>query len=369
MKVRSAWPGTSKGAKAPHMPPNEIRVCSIPHDSLNPYIASTNRELARLGLAFTRPARNPKEIRALLQPDLILHFHWPSLLYGGRTAADFTRKTAKFIDLLDQARSIGCRVVWTAHNVFPHENRFPELDHRAAQQFIRRCDHILVHCEAGRRALAATFQHLPATTIAPHLDYRREYPAPPSREEARAALDIPVADFVFLMFGMLRAYKNFPLAVSAFRAAGLPQARLVIAGAPLAGDDASWLSTLVEKGERIDLRVAQVAHEHVPVLFGAADVALFSYERILASGGVALAQGMGRAVIAPRIGCLPDMVPDNTGLLYEAGSQDQLSAAMRRIVDLDVDAMGRQGQAHISKQSAEVFAATVFGVYQALGRR
>lgn len=350
------------------MPSDDIRVCSIPHASTNPYIASTKRELACLGVVFTETARTPREIRALLSPGLVLHFHWPALLYGGKAEADFTRKTAKLIDLLDRAKSVGCRVVWTAHNVFPHENPFPDLEQHARRQFIQRCDHILIHCEAGRRELAATFHRLPATTIAPHLDYRREYPVPPRREDARIALGISNADFVFLMFGMLRPYKNFPLAISAFRAVTAPSARLIIAGAPLPGDDASWLRQLVETDDRIELRTAHIPHEQVPALFGAANVALFSYERILASGGVALAQGLGRAVIAPRIGCLPDMVPDNTGLLYEAGSQDSLSAAMHRIVNLDVDEMGRQGQMHIAKQSPEVFAATVFGVYQALRR-
>lgn len=84
---------------------------------------------------------------------------------------------------------------------------------------------------------------------------------------------------------------------------------------------------------------------------------------------MALAQGLGRAVIAPRIGCLPDMVPDDSGLLYEAGSREGLSDAMRRIVDLDVDAMGRRGQAHVAKWSPDTFAATVFGVYDELRRR
>jgi glycosyltransferase involved in cell wall biosynthesis len=168
---------------------------------------------------------------------------------------------------------------------------------------------------------------------------------------------------------MLRPYKNFSLAISAFGAANLPHARLIIAGAPLPGDDAAWLRQLVEADDRIELWVAQVPHEQVPALFSAANVALFSYERILASGGVALAQGLGRAVIAPRIGCLPDMVPENSGLLYEAGSQDGLAAAMRRIADLDVDDMGNHGQMHIAKQTPEAFAATVFGVYQALRRR
>ncbi len=351
------------------MPSNEIRVCSVPHGSANPYIASTNRELARLGVVFTKPARTPKDIGALLRPDLILHFHWPSIIYGGKTPSDFARKTTKFLDMLDRAKAGGCRVLWTAHNVFPHENPFPELDRRARQEFIARCDHILVHCEAGRHELAATFQHLPAMTIARHLDYRHEYPPLPNRPEARATLGIREGSFVFLMFGMLRPYKNFALAIAAFRAAQLPQTRLIIAGAPLAGDDAMWLRQLVEQDERIDLRAAHVPHEQVPILFSAADVALFSYERILASGGVALAQGLGRAVIAPRIGCLPDMVPDDSGLLYEAGSREGLSDAMRRIVHLDVDAMGRRGQAHVAKWSPETFAARVFGVYDELRRR
>ncbi|HWA49101.1 MAG TPA: glycosyltransferase family 4 protein, partial [Dongiaceae bacterium] len=245
----------------------------------------------------------------------------------------------------------------------------PELDRAARQQFIRRCDRILVHCEAGRRELEQTFHHLPPATIAPHPDYRREYPAPAGRMEARAALRIPRDDFVFLMFGMLRPYKNFPLAISAFRALPMSRARLLIAGGTLGGDDAAWLKQLAAGDERIDLRVARVPDDQVPVLFGAADVALFSYERILASGGVALAQGLGRAIVAPRIGCLPDMVPDSSGLLYEVNSVEGLAAAMRRITELDVDEMGRQGQLHIAKRSPEAFARTLFGVYKALPRR
>lgn len=351
------------------MPSDPIRVCSIPHASGNPYIASINRELARLGVTFTEAARNPKEIRALLRPGLILHFHWPSILYSGKTEGDFTRKTEKLIDLLDRARSAHCHIVWTAHNTVPHETPFPELDLTARQQFIRRCDHILVHCEAGHRELAETFRSLPPATIAPHPDYRREYPAVLGRVEARAALQMAPDDFVFLMFGMLRPYKNFALAISAFRMLPMPRARLLIAGGTLGGDDAAWLKQMVAGDDRIDLRVARVSDEQVPVLFGAADAALFSYERILASGGVALAQGMGRAVVAPRIGCLPDMVPDKSGLLYEPNSAANLSAAMGRIIDLDVDEMGRQGQMHIARRSPEVFAATLLNVYRGLSRR
>lgn len=336
---------------------------------MNPYISSVNRELARLGAAFTEPAATLKDIRRRLRPDLILHFHWPSTSYGGRSRAEFERRTGDFIALLDHAKALGCHIVWTAHNVFPHESAFPDLDLDARREFVRRCDHVLVHCAAGHRELTAAFRDLPAVTITPHPHYREDYADPPSRAAARRALRIADDDFVFLMFGLLRGYKNFPLAVSAFRAAGLPRARLMIAGGKLAAGDTSDMKRLVDGDDRIELRCQRIPHAEVPVLFAAADVALFAYDRILASGGVALAQSMGRAVIAPGIGCLPDMVPKDCGILYDAGSLESLSAAMRRIVEADADEMGRCGQRHIAPHTPGAVAAKVFMVYQGLCRR
>lgn len=351
------------------MAARDIHVCSIPHASMNPYISSMKRELARLGVAFAEPAAALKDIRERLRPDLILHFHWPSAVYGGRTRSEFEQRTRDFVELLDHAKALRCHVVWTAHNVFPHENPFPDLDLAARRQFMQRCDHILAHCAAGHRELAAAFPDLPAVTIVPHPHYRDDYPSPPDRAAARSALHLPPGDFVFLMFGLLRGYKNFPLAVSAFRAAGLPRARLVIAGGSLADGDSSEVRRLVNGDDRIELRDRRIPHAEVPVLFGAANVALFAYHRILASGGVALAHSMGRAVIAPRIGCLPEMVPENAGILYEAGSPESLLAAMRRIVEIDADEMGRRGQDHIAPHAPGTLAAKILAIYEDLRRR
>ena len=51
-----------------------------------------------------------------------MHWHWPSYRYSDPSSRSETeRRLPEFLDELRLARSLGWNVVWTAHNLYPHD--------------------------------------------------------------------------------------------------------------------------------------------------------------------------------------------------------------------------------------------------------
>jgi beta-1,4-mannosyltransferase len=256
--------------------------------------------------------------------------------------------------------------VWTAHNVFPHENPFPDLDLKARQLLVAHCDHIVVHCRLAVDRLQAEFGVLPPVSILPHPNFLDEYPSPPDRTAARRVLRIPDSIFLFLMFGWLRDYKGFDTAIATFRKMQLPQVRLHIAGKKHKYFDLERVTSLAEGDSRITVVSESLPADAVSTLFGAADVSLHCFRNILTSGTVALAQSMGTAIIAPRIGCIQEMVSRSCGSLYDPDDPSDLENAMLRVTEIDVEAMGNEGRKSIAHQTMQSFAKKLMNIYRSL---
>ena len=110
----------------------------------NPYQALLYRHLAaegllakgaqRLSLGWLRQNRN--RVAAL-------HFHWPEGYYRHDRGGPLARAALSWLRLvlfgirLAAARVLGYRVVWTVHQVYPHETRSRLLDRRAARLLAR----------------------------------------------------------------------------------------------------------------------------------------------------------------------------------------------------------------------------------------
>src|SRR5690606_40109602 len=106
-------------------------------------------------------------------------------------------------------------------------------------------------------------------------------------------------------------------------------AELVIAGAPL--------NAQVEKDVR-DAATSQHVHLHphfvpdaeIQVYMNAADAVVLPYHDVLTSGAVVLAMSFGKACIAARIGCIPDMLDDAGAILYDPDRSDGRREALKQ---------------------------------------
>jgi beta-1,4-mannosyltransferase len=344
----------------------QLSVYPVPPSDGNPYIEMVGRELGALGVAVAKDNLRLGQPLNDLPTGSIVHFHWPSVIYASPDHRKAERRLDLWTSFLEEIGS-RCRIVWTAHNLFPHDNPFPDLG-REARRILRHCDHITVHCSRARDLLEEEFGPLPPVSVLPHPNYATEYPPPPDRQAARSNLQIPPHAFLFLMFGSLRDYKGIDRAIAAFREIELPHARLHIAGGKGSRFDLEPVLRHACEDSRITVLSDFVPRDAVAKLYAAADVSLHCYRNTLTSGSIPLAQSMGIAVVAPRVGCIEEMVPKSCGILYDPEAAGGLKAAMIQAMSANVRQMGREGRNFIANRTVQNFARELLAIYQTIAR-
>ncbi|MFS8641463.1 MAG: glycosyltransferase, partial [Symbiobacteriaceae bacterium] len=221
-------------------------------------------------------------------------------------------KGARLLAWLARARRRGLRLVWTVHNLHDHERRHPWLELFFHRRLVRLCDALIVHCRYARDAVCEAYR-VPARLrervhVIPHGHYLDCYENRLSREEARERLGLGAGDVVFLYLGMIRRYKGVPGLVRAFRRLEDPRARLIVAGRPATADLRAEIEAAMEGDGRIKAVLEHVPDGDIQLYMNAADAVVMPYEEIFTSGTVVLAMSFGRAVVAPRRGCLAEVV-------------------------------------------------------------
>ncbi len=133
----------------------------------------------------------------------------------------------------------GTRIIWTIHNLIPHECEEPDAELALLMRLAETVDACIVHSESAREEVLAVIAAAHGSSspmakephVIPHGNYIGCYQPARAREEERARLGIAEDETVFAFVGQIRAYKNADGLALAFRAAGLPRARLSFAAA------------------------------------------------------------------------------------------------------------------------------------------
>src|SRR2546427_683647 len=190
----------------------------------NPYQRLLYAHLDDLG--FPLEVTERLDIRWLLEARhdvAALHFHWPQGYYhhdGAVAAVASWAKLALFVLRLAVARLLGYRVLWTVHQVYPHERGSRGTD-RVAAIALSHLAHALVVHDATTAERAGTELPWAARKIAlvPHGSYEGVYPVGRCRSEVRADLGVSETAIVFLAFGHVRGYKDLDVLLDGFAAA------------------------------------------------------------------------------------------------------------------------------------------------------
>jgi len=150
-----------------------------------------------------------------------LHLNWPSFFYKDKSAVASLTKFVRFIGLLALARLCGMRLLWTAHNLYPHDrNKITVLDRLGRKILVSLCYRIFAH---GKTAALTVEREFPGVNgklvIIPHGNWIGFYPDTCSRATARARLGIPADQFVFLFIGICRSIRISSTSSGVFRIA------------------------------------------------------------------------------------------------------------------------------------------------------
>jgi glycosyltransferase involved in cell wall biosynthesis len=314
-------------------------VAVFPFIRENPYQELLYRELERFGI--TCEGDGDFKLHALHRARRrvsILHFHWPQHYYTWwRRPRRLARvlswlKLAVFGVRLRVARALGFTIVWTIHEVLPHERGGHGVD-RAGSTLLAKASHLLIAHDVGTamRAEAALGVAASRIAIVHHPSFIGVYPPGRSREESRSAMAIPADSFTFLCFGHIRAYKSVELLLQAFASARLANVRLIIAGLPLDEEVARAIAEAATRDARIVPLLEFIPDDRVAEIYAAADAAVLPRGDGGTSGALILALSMGLPVIAART---PDYEAltggDDAGWLFERADADSLARSLER---------------------------------------
>jgi glycosyltransferase involved in cell wall biosynthesis len=261
----------------------------------------------------------------------ILHLHWPSGLYASEGLDNSVKRCAEMLDALFLARSMGCKIVWTMHNLYPHDSGTHELDHLMRLAITSVASAVIVHCERGRDALRRVFQRDEGVFTIPHGHFMAPYANDIGRAEARGRFGFDERHFVYLFFGNVRANKGVEQLLHSFGALPGQDLRLLFAARVCSAYGAAVVEGCQQTDPRIVLYESEMyGNDELQLFYNAADVAVFPFTDILTSGSAITALSFYCPVVVPAIGCLPELVDESVGLIYDPQTPDALAQALQK---------------------------------------
>jgi beta-1,4-mannosyltransferase len=265
----------------------------------NPYHAQLYTALAGLGVEVREYSPG-----ALAGDDWdVLHLHWPEFLLGRRPA----RATAAFVARVVRAKRAGRRVVWTVHNLAPHDGEW--RGHALYRLTSHLTDGVIAHSDASLAAARARHRALrrrPATVV-PHGHYRDVYPSTGDRDDARRSLGLEPHHRAVLCFGAIRPYKRVDHLLDTFARTPGDDLRLLVAGQPTP-ELRPLIELLAALDPRVQLHLDFVPDDDVARWFTAADLVVLPHDSSVLDSGVALlGLSFDRPVLGPDVASQRDL--------------------------------------------------------------
>lgn len=328
----------------------------------NPYQALLHEACEGAGAAVSDGAPNLWSLLRGPRGPKVLHVHW-IWLKKGRLARLF--RAVRAVTRLHVATARGWTIVWTAHNIEPHESG--NLDRWVRQSLLDRAHGVIAHTRSSARQLREELGYEGPIAMLPH----GRYPPPPGGlvepARARSDLDLPRDSKVLLHLGQLRPYKGTLALVEAFRELPHPEARLLIAGHAPDAKHLQALESAAASDTRILLRPSSVPEGELATWFGAADWVALPFERITTSGSLVLALGFARGLIVPRQEELVEMAGEEAALWYD-GSREGLREVLEQAVTGDASPCARAAAARAQALDWAPIGRLAVAFFEALSR-
>ncbi len=337
------------------------------YSAANPFQAMLHARLADVDAEAVRVPDLWQHLRARAEgpgDPGVLSVHWtgPILACAG---GPFRSRLLldRFEALLDRFLDAGGRLVWTLHNVLPHEHAHRWAEVELSQFLADRADLVHVLSEQTAALVAPSYHLDPAKVVViEHASYLGCYPDSMPREQARARLGLRADQVALVALGGIRPYKNLDTLVDVVDDLGTrdPALQLLVAGRVTPSPAAELLRERCERDPRVTASFEHVPDEEIQVWMKAADLAVLPYRDILNSGAFLLAETFGLPVVAPRAGALCGSEHRAHVRLFAPGDRASLAEAITQVVAAvrhDPEAMREHALAAARARPPEAMAA------------
>jgi glycosyltransferase involved in cell wall biosynthesis len=338
----------------------------------NPYQDMLYADLGEVD-TYPMPAKNFMQLltqrtEAAGDPGVV-HLHWtaPILQWAaGPYRAQQALESA--LESIAAFKKRGGRLVWTVHNVLPHDGRHLHAEITLARTLAESADLIHIMSEATLAEAAPYYDIDPAKVVLiEHSSYQGIYPNWIDREAARRKLGIHPSEKVLLALGGIRPYKGLERLLDVFDTLVRrdPSLHLLIAGKPGRQPEVEELAERAKWANRVTPRFEHLPDDQLQVWLNAADVAVLPYTNILNSGALLLAQTYGLPVVGPRGGALRELEGLEHVRLFDPASaeslQDAITDLLRSVVaDPDAHASAREAALRVAAERSPELMASRF---------
>jgi beta-1,4-mannosyltransferase len=297
----------------------------------------------------------------------VVHLHWLEYIatLDATPRSGLVRsavRCGRFLRDLVRLRRRGISVVWTAHNLRPHEPRQPVLERLLSVGTMLLSHAVITHSRYARQRLSRVYRATGKISVIPHGNYLNAFPdygtADPDRSSG--------APFEFLCFGQIRPYKQLPELVRAFRALPHHNVRLVIAGKPIVEAELQRIRQAAGGDQRVVVDARHIPDDEVSAFHRRAHAAIFAYRDVFSSGALVLALSYGLPVVAPAVSTASELVQPPGLETFAAG---ELSAGLDRMRSGDWSARRDAALQAAEAHPWSAVAASTVALYERLRER
>jgi beta-1,4-mannosyltransferase len=264
----------------------------------------------------------------------VLHVHWLyEVTVGSASEAQAMERVKRFEARIGELRDRGVRLVWTVHNVLPHEMVHPDAEVRLRRFMFANVDVVHVMHDSHIELLRSAFEVEPATVVvAPHPSFAGAYPDWVDRAGSRAHLGIPRGARVLVTFGQIRPYKGHSAFLDAFSLAAErdPQLRWLVAGKIRDEAGAAEFGRRAADHPAVLLHPGFVPDNDVQFYLRAADAAVYPYLSSLNSGAIALTASFDLPAYASSGTSLGGLMPDEAVTRFDLDDREATAAVLTR---------------------------------------
>lgn len=261
----------------------------------------------------------------------ILHIHWLfqfSLPWARRQPWARWLMERWFRWYLRIAQVLGYKIVWTAHDLLPHEQIFTD-DIQARAFLLSRTSAVIALSDSTAselRSLGAC-----SVDVVPLGQYSEPHPIVLTREQARGTFGFSPDDVVLSLIGRIEEYKGADLLVSAAaELASSSKIRVLIAGTCPDEQYREKLNYLIGKsGGRVASNLEWIPDEDLARFYQATDFAVIPFREISNSASLLLAQSFGKPIVIPDLPALRD-IPASAAIRFNP-REDSLADVLRRL--------------------------------------
>ena len=228
---------------------------------------------------------------------------------------------------------LGKRIVYTAHNVLPHDA--DTVRNRIVYWIVYRvlADAIVVHGQAIKERLVEEFDvDTDRVHAVAHGTYHPHDSRNVTKQSAREKLNIRPHERVLLCFGLQRYYKGTHFVIEALSKYRAKNITLLVRGHAPERSYQDLIQRMVQahRGEvKFDAQFGAVPDDEMELLFKAADIVLLPYLEGSQSGIKFMAYAYGRPVLASSIGSLREYIQSGvTGEVFSAGEHKSFLAVL-----------------------------------------